>query len=49
MPSVKKDIQETNNKISTVKKIIKKRVEALEDRVVLQTPISNGENWKTLK
>ena len=48
MPTVKKDIQETNKKISHVKKIIKKRVESLDDSIVQQTPISKGVNWKEL-
>ena len=46
MPTVKKDIQETSKKISQVKKIVKKRVEALEYGDVQQTPISAGTNWK---
>ena len=48
MPTVKKDIQETSKKISHVKKIIKKRVESLDDSIVQQTPISSGTNWKDL-
>ena len=49
MPTVKKDIQETSKKISQIKKIVKKRVEALEYGDVQQTPISADTNWKDLE
>lgn len=48
MATVKKDITEVSEKISNVKRIVKKRAEKLEIKDLLQTPISNGKSWKEL-
>ena len=49
MTTVKKDITEVSEKITEVKKIVKKRAEQLKEKELLQTPISEGVSWKDLK
>lgn len=49
MATVDKDINEQSKKIEKVKKIVKKRVENLEDKDLIQTDISDGPLWKDLK
>ena len=48
MTTVKKDITEVSDKITTVKKIVKKRAEQLKEKELLQTPISEGISWRDL-
>lgn len=48
MTTVKKDINEVSDKITTVKRIVKKRAEKLEIKDLPQTPISSGKSWKEL-
>jgi DNA (cytosine-5)-methyltransferase 1 len=48
MATVYKDINETNKKNARVKKIIKKRVENLDEKEIPQTPLSDGISWKEL-
>lgn len=48
MATVFKDINESNKKIARVKKIIKKRVEHLDEKEIPQTPLSDGICWKEL-
>ena len=48
MATVYKDINESNKKIARVKKIIKKRVENLDEKEIPQTPLSDGISWKEL-
>ena len=48
MATVFKDINESNKKIARVKKIIKKRVENLDEKEIPQTPLSDGTSWKEL-
>ena len=48
MATVKKDITEISDKIIKVKKIVRKRVEQLKEKELLQTPISEGISWKDL-
>lgn len=48
MATVFKDINESNRKIARVKKIIKKRVENLDEKEIPQTPLSEGKSWKEL-
>lgn len=48
MATIVNEINETNKKISQVKKIIKKKADSLIDHVLLQTPISKGKNWKQI-
>ena len=48
MATVEKDIKEESEKISKVKKLVKKRAEELEDRVLVQTSLSEGTSWKEL-
>ena len=48
MATVKKDITEVSDKIIKVKKIVRKRVEQLKEKELLQTPISEGISWKDL-
>ena len=48
MATVYKDINESNKKIARVKKIIKKRVENLDEKEIPQTPLSDGTSWKEL-
>ena len=49
MATVEKDIKEDSEKISKVKRLVKKRAEELEGKELLQTPISKGVSWKELK
>lgn len=48
MATVKKDINEVSDKITTVKRIVKKRAEKLEIKDLPQTPVSSGKSWKEL-
>ena len=48
MATVEKDIKEESEKITKVKKLVKKRAEELEDKAPEQTPISDGPSWKDL-
>ena len=48
MATVKKDITEVSDKITKVKKIVKKRAEQLKEKELLQTPISEGISWRDL-
>lgn len=49
MATVEKDIKEENEKISKVKRLVKKRAETLEQRNLEQTPLSDGLSWKDMK
>ena len=49
MATVEKDIKEESEKIKAVKKIVKKRVSELEQKVLVQTPLSDGPSWKDLE
>lgn len=49
MATVEKDIQEISNKISKVKRLVKKRVENLEYKEIEETPIDNKKIWKNLE
>ncbi len=49
MATVEKDIKEKSVKISIAKKEIKKKAESLSDRIVVQTELSDGTNWKDLE
>ena len=46
MATVEKEIKEESEKISKVKKLVKKRAEELEDKALVPTPISDGTSWK---
>lgn len=48
MATVEKDIKETSNKISKVKRLVKKRVENLEYKEIEETPIDNEKIWKNM-
>ena len=48
MATVEKDIKEESEKISKVKKLVKQRAEELEDKALVQTPLSSGSSWKEL-
>ncbi len=48
MATVTKDIQEESEKITKVKRIIKKRTENLEKKDIQPTPLSKGTSWKEL-
>lgn len=48
MATVEKDIREESEKISKVKKLVKKRAEELEDKALVQTSLSEGLSWKDL-
>jgi len=48
MPTVYKEINESNNKIARVKKIIKKRAEKIDESEIPQSPISQDTSWKDL-
>lgn len=48
MATVEKEIKEESEKISKVKKLVKKRAEELEDKALVPTPISEGISWKEL-
>ena len=48
MTTLKKDITEVSDKITKVKKIVKKRAEQLKEKELLQTPISAGISWRDL-
>lgn len=49
MATVDKDIKEESDKISKVKKLVKKRAEELEDRTLVQTPLTDSISWKELE
>lgn len=49
MATVEKDIKEESAKIKAVKRIVRKRADKLDNKEILQTPISDGPNWKDLK
>ena len=49
MATVKKDIEEVSEKITTVKRIVKKRVEKLQDKRLQETPLSESTSWKDLE
>jgi DNA (cytosine-5)-methyltransferase 1 len=49
MATVKKDIEEVSDKITAVKSIVKKRAEKIQEKKMIETPISNGESWKNLE
>ena len=49
MTTVTKDINEESEKIIKVKKLVKKRVEKLDSKVLIPTPLSKGELWKKLE
>jgi DNA (cytosine-5)-methyltransferase 1 len=49
MATVEKDINEISDKITKVKRLVKKRVDNLEYKEIEETPISEGENWKDLE
>ena len=49
MATVEKDIKEESDKIKAVKKIVKKRVKALQNKELVQTPLSDGPSWKDLQ
>lgn len=49
MATVEKDIKEENEKISKVKRIVKKRAETLEQRKLEQTPLSDGPSWRSIE
>lgn len=48
MATVKKDIEEISDKISKVKNIVKKRVNKVGEKELIETGISTGEIWKNL-
>ena len=48
MATVEKDIKEESEKISKVKKLVKKRAAELEDKALVETPLSKGTLWKEL-
>lgn len=48
MATVTKDIQEESEKITKVKRIIKKRTENLEKKDIQPTSLSKGNSWKEL-
>ena len=45
MATVEKDIKEESDKIKAVKKIVKKRVKALQNKELVQTPLSDSPSW----
>ena len=49
MATIKKDIEEISEKITTVKRIVKKRVEELQDKRLQETPLSESTSWKDLE
>lgn len=49
MATVDKDINETSDKITNVKRLVKKRVEELEYKEIKETPISEDICWKDLE
>ena len=48
MATVKKDINEVSDKITKVKSIVKKRIDELEYKEIVQTPLSDGACWKDM-
>ncbi|MBQ9465533.1 MAG: DNA cytosine methyltransferase [Muribaculaceae bacterium] len=46
MPTVKKDIIETSEKINKAKKVINKKAQSLDNKILTPTDISNGPSWK---
>ena len=48
MATVEKDIKELSDKIKKARKIIKKKSENLDDRIITPTPLSNGTSWRNL-
>lgn len=48
MATVEKEIKEESEKITKVKKLVQKRAEELEDKALIQTPISEGISWKEI-
>lgn len=49
MATVEKDIKEESEKIKAVKRIVKKRVDELEMKDLIPTPLSDGPSWKDLE
>ena len=49
MTTVTNDINEESEKIIKVKKLVKKRVEKLDSKILIPTPLSKGELWKKLE
>ena len=47
--TVKKDITEENEKITKVKKIVKKKVGEVADKDIEETPLSTGTAWKDMQ
>ena len=48
MTTVKENITEVSDKITKVKKLVKKRAKRLKEKELLQTPMSEGVSWKNL-
>lgn len=49
MATVKKDINEVSDKITKVKRIVKKRIDELEYKEIEQTPLADGVCWKDIQ
>lgn len=49
MATVKKDINEVSDKITKVKRIVKKRIDELEYKEIEQTPLADGVSWKDIQ
>lgn len=49
MATVKKDINEVSDKITKVKRIVKKRIDELEYKEIEQTPLVDGVCWKDIQ
>lgn len=49
MATVKKDINEVSDKITKVKRIVKKRIDELEYKEIEQTHLADGVSWKDIQ
>lgn len=49
MATVKKDINEVSDKITKVKRIVKKRIDELEYKEIEQTPLADGVCWRDIQ
>lgn len=49
MATVKNDIEESSDKITKVKRLVKERAQELEYKVIPQTPLVEGISWKDLQ
>ena len=48
MATVEKDIKEQSAKISKARRVIKKKADNLDDRIITPTPLAEGTSWRDL-